>query len=150
MVSFRVLFPVVRSRFLGANVMLSGSLLQWRLSLKLFISSWYASLSLLMAFTQCCRQWMISFYILYGQYLNFYCPVKVGFRYMDDLNACCVQIINTSRKNNLLSCSFFKVNFINGLVQSSVPAPEFDKKHLKKAEGYLWPSSVITAETLWI
>ena len=32
--------------------------------------------------------------------------MKVGFQYTDELNPCSVQIINTSRKDNLLSCSF--------------------------------------------
>ena len=32
--------------------------------------------------------------------------MMVGFQYMDDLNPCSVQVINTSRKDNLLSCSF--------------------------------------------
>ena len=44
---FHVSFSVVWSRFLLANVMLSAQLLRWKLSPKIFISSWYASLSLL-------------------------------------------------------------------------------------------------------
>ena len=35
--------------------------------------------------------------------------MKVGLRYTDDLNPCSVRVTNTSRKDNLLSCSFFIV-----------------------------------------
>ena len=33
--------------------------------------------------------------------------MMVGFQYTNDLNPCSVQVINTSRKDNLLFCSFF-------------------------------------------
>ena len=88
-------------------------------SLKLFISSWYASLSLLMAFAWCCRQWTIPFFTLY-RWMELklrYCQVKVDFWYMYDLIPCSVQIINISRKYNLLSCSFSIVNCIDGWIE---------------------------------
>ena len=46
-----------------------------------------------------------------------YCPVKVGLRYTDDLNPCSVRVTNTSRKGNLLSCSFSMVNCIDGRIE---------------------------------
>ena len=42
-----------------------------------------------------------------------YSLVKVGFRYTDVLNPWSVQVINTSRKDNLLSCSFSIGNCID-------------------------------------
>ena len=36
--------------------------------------------------------------------------MKVGFRYTDDLNPWSLRGTNTSRKDNLLSCSFSIVN----------------------------------------
>ena len=38
--------------------------------------------------------------------------MKVGLRYTDGLNPCSVRVTNTSRKGNLLSCSFSIVNCI--------------------------------------
>ena len=46
-----------------------------------------------------------------------YCPVKVSIRYTDDLNPCSVRVTNTSRKGNLLSCSFSIVNCIDGRIE---------------------------------
>ena len=43
--------------------------------------------------------------------------MKVGLRYTDDLNPCSVQVTNTSRKGNLLPCSFSIVNCIDGRVE---------------------------------
>ena len=39
----------------------------------------------------------------------------VGFRYTDDLNPCSVRVIDTYRKDNLLSCSFSIMNCIDCL-----------------------------------
>ena len=39
--------------------------------------------------------------------------MKVGLRYTDDLNPCFGHVTNTSRKGNLLSCSFSIVNCID-------------------------------------
>ena len=46
-----------------------------------------------------------------------YCPVNVGLRYTDDLNPSSVRVTNTSRKGNLLSCSFSIVNCIDGQIE---------------------------------
>ena len=118
-VSFRVLFFILLSRFLGTDVMHSGSLLQWMLCLRLIISSWYASVSLLMVFIRRCKQQTIPFFTVYGWWeLKLrYCSVKVGLRYTDDLNPCSVCVTNISRKGNLLSCSFSIVNCIDGRVE---------------------------------
>ena len=43
--------------------------------------------------------------------------MKVGLPYTDDLNPCSVRVTNTSRKGNLLSCSFFIVNCIDGRIE---------------------------------
>ena len=43
--------------------------------------------------------------------------MKVGLRYTDDLNPCSVCVINTSRKGNLLSCSFSIVNCTDGRIE---------------------------------
>ena len=43
--------------------------------------------------------------------------MKVGLRYTDDLNPCSVHVTNTSRKGNLLSCSFSIVNCIDGRIE---------------------------------
>ena len=66
-----------------------------------------------------CMQRTISYFIVYGWWeLKLrYCPVKVGLRYTDDLNPWSVRVTNTSRKGNLLSCSFFTMNYINGLIE---------------------------------
>ena len=48
---------------------------------KLIISSWYASISLLIAFAWCCKQWnIIPFFTLYGwwEFKLRYCPMIVG------------------------------------------------------------------------
>ena len=94
-------------------------MLQWRLCLRLIISSWYASVSLLMVFARCCKQRTISFFSVYGCWelkLKYYL-VKVSLRYTDDLNPCSVGVTNTSRKGNLLSCSFTIVNCIDGRIE---------------------------------
>ena len=44
-----------------------------------------------------------------------HCSMKVGLRYMDDLNPCSLCITNTSRKGNLLS--FSNVNCIDGRIE---------------------------------
>ena len=118
-VSFCVLSSILLSRFLEVNLMRSGQLLQWRLSLKLIISSWYASVLLLIVFAWCCKQWIILFFTLYGWWgLKLrYCLVKVGLQYTDDLNPCSVRVTNTSRKGNLLSCSFSIVNCIDDRIE---------------------------------
>ena len=118
-VSFLVSSSILLSRFLGADVMCSGLLLQWRLCLKLNISSWYASLSLLMAFAWCCKWWTIPFFTLYGWWeLKLrYCPVKVGLQYTNDLNPCSVCVTNTLRKGNFLSCSYSIVICIDGRIE---------------------------------
>ena len=41
--------------------------------------------------------------------------MMVGFQYTDSLNPCSVYVIDTFRKNNLLSCSFSILNCIDGL-----------------------------------
>ena len=43
--------------------------------------------------------------------------VKVGLWYTDDLNPCSMRVTNTSRKGNLLSCSFSMVNCIDGRIE---------------------------------
>ena len=43
--------------------------------------------------------------------------MKVGLRYTDDLNPCSVRVTNTSRKDNLLSCSFSIMNCIDGRIE---------------------------------
>ena len=43
--------------------------------------------------------------------------MKVGLRYTDDLNPCSVRVTNTSRKGNLLSCSFSMVNSIDDQIK---------------------------------
>ena len=43
--------------------------------------------------------------------------MKVGLRCTDDLNRCSVRVTNTSRKSNLLSCSFPIVNCIDGQIE---------------------------------
>ena len=72
-----------------------------------------------MVFARCCKQRAIPFFTVYGWWkLKLrYCPVKVGLRYTDDLNRCSVRVTNTSRKGNLLSCSFPIVNSIDGLIE---------------------------------
>ena len=42
--------------------------------------------------------------------------MKVGLRYTDDQNPSSLRVSNTSRKDNLLSCSFSKVNCIDGQI----------------------------------
>ena len=73
---------------------------------------------LLMAFARYCRQRTIPLFVLYGRWdLKLrYCPVKVGFRYSDVLNPWSVRVINTSREDNLLSCSFSIVKCIDGWI----------------------------------
>ena len=99
--------------------MRSGLLFRWSLCLKLIISYWYASLSLLMVFAECCKQRAIPFFTVYEWWeLKLrYSPVKVSLRYTDDLNPCSVRVTNTSRKGNLLSCSFSIVNCIDNLIE---------------------------------
>ena len=46
-----------------------------------------------------------------------YCPLKVGLRFIDDLNPCSVRVSNTSRNGNLLSCSFSIVNCIDDRIE---------------------------------
>ena len=43
--------------------------------------------------------------------------MKVGLRRTDDLNPCSVRVTNTSRKRNLLFCSFSIVNCIDGRIE---------------------------------
>ena len=43
--------------------------------------------------------------------------MKVGLRYTADLNPCSVRVTNTSRKGNLLSCSFSMVICIDGRIE---------------------------------
>ena len=43
--------------------------------------------------------------------------MMVGLRYTDDLNPCSVHVTNTSRKGNLLSCSFSIVNCLDGWIE---------------------------------
>ena len=43
--------------------------------------------------------------------------MKVGLRYTDDLNPCSKRVTNTSRKGNLLSCSFSIMNCIDGQIE---------------------------------
>ena len=70
-----------------------------------------------MVFAQCCKQRIIPFFTVYGWWESKlrYFPVKVGLRYTDDLNPCSVRV--TSRKGNLLSCSFSIVNCIDGRIE---------------------------------
>ena len=99
--------------------MRSWLLLWWRLCLRLIISSWFASVSLVMVFARCCKQQTIPFFTIYGwrELKLKYCPVKVGLRYTDDQNPCSVHVTNTSRKGNLFSCSFSIVNCIDGRIE---------------------------------
>ena len=99
--------------------MRSGQLLRWRLCLRLIISSWYASVSLLMVFARCCKQRTIPFFTSYGWWeLKLrYCPVRVGIRSTDELYPYSVRVTHTSRKGNLLSCSFSIVNCIDGRIE---------------------------------
>ena len=93
--------------------------MRWRLCLKLIISSWNASVLLLMVFAWCCKQWTIPFFTVYGWSelkLKYY-PVKVGLWCTDDLNPYSVRVTNTLRKGNLLSCSFSTVNCIDGQIE---------------------------------
>ena len=46
-----------------------------------------------------------------------YCLVEVGFRYIDDLNRYSMWVINISRKDNLLSCSFSIGNCTDDLIE---------------------------------
>ena len=94
-------------------------LLRWRLCLNQIISSWYASVSLLMVFARCFKQRTIPFFTVYEWWeLKLrYCPVKVDLRYTDDLNPSSVRVSDTSRKGNLLSCSFSIVNCIDGRIE---------------------------------
>ena len=43
--------------------------------------------------------------------------MTVGLRYTDNLNPCSVRVTNTSRKGNLLSCSFSMMNCIDGRIE---------------------------------
>ena len=72
-----------------------------------------------MAFARCCKWRTIPFFTLYEWWdLKLrYCPVKVGLRYIDDQNPCSVRVTNTSRKDNLLSCSFSIVNSTDGRIE---------------------------------
>ena len=72
-----------------------------------------------MAFVQCCRQWTIIFFTVYrGRDLKVrYFPVIHTFWYTDDLNFCSVQVISTSRKDNLLSYTFSILNCIDGWIE---------------------------------
>ena len=78
-----------------------------------------SSLLLLMVFARCCKQGTIPFFTVYGWWeLKLrYCPVKMGLRYIDDLKPCSVHVTDTSKKGNLLSCSFSIVNCINGRIE---------------------------------
>ena len=113
MVSFQVLSSVLWSRFFGNDVILFGWLFQWRVSLNLS-TSWY-TLLLLMAFSQ----WTIPLFTSYGwwELKLIYCPVNVGFQFMDVLIPWSVKVINTSRKDNLLLCSFSIENCIDEWIE---------------------------------
>ena len=71
-----------------------------------------------MVFARSCRQRTISFFTLDGWWeLKFrYCPMKVVFRYTDNLNPCSVRVISKSWKDYLLSCSFSIMNCIDGRI----------------------------------
>ena len=71
-----------------------------------------------MVFARCCRQRTISFFTLYvwWEFKLRYCPIKVCFRYTDDLNLCSVQVIDTSGKDNL-SCFFSIMNCIDDRIE---------------------------------
>ena len=72
-----------------------------------------------MVLARYCKQRNIPFFAVYRWWeLKLkYCPVKAGLRYTDDLNPCSVRVTNTSRKGNLLSCSFSIVNCIDGWIE---------------------------------
>ena len=75
-----------------------------------------------MVFARCCKQRTIPFFTVFDGWWQLklrYCPLKVGLRYTDDLNPCSVRVrvTNTSRKGNLLSCSFSIVNCIDGRIE---------------------------------
>ena len=139
-VSFRVSSSIRQSRFLGADVMRSGLLLRWRLCLKLIISSWYAWISLLMAFDRYCKRRTIPFFTLYGWWkLKLrYCSVNVGLRYTVDLDPCSVRITNKLSKFNL-SCSFslwwtFGLSSCDQIFWPLAPAQKYYSKVIHRKE----------------
>ena len=64
-----------------------------------------------------CMRWIWN--IKSGWFFSLHCPVKVGFWNTDVLNLWSAQVINTSRKEDLLSCPFSIVNCINGWIISA-------------------------------
>ena len=67
-----------------------------------------------MTFAWCCKPRTIPFFTLYGWWelkLRYF-PVMVGLWYTDDLNLCSGHVTYTSRKGNLLSCSFSILNCV--------------------------------------
>ena len=72
-----------------------------------------------MVFSRCCKQRIIPFFTVYRwwELKLWYSPLKVGLRYTDDLIPCSVRVTDTSRKVNLLYCSFSIVNCIDGRIE---------------------------------
>ena len=91
LVNFRVLSLSLNLDYLEPMLYPVDSLLRWRLSLKLHF---YLVCIAVTTFARYYRQQTISFFTIYGWWeLKLrYCPVKVGFQYIDDLNLCSVLI----------------------------------------------------------